>query len=438
MNSLFLSARGSLAGVFRGRKGAARNSLFYIGAAGANAVIPFLLLPLLTRWLGPQDFGMVGTLMATINVAAILVGLSTHGLISVAYFRDGPESMPRQVGASIGVLLITGVPVLLLLLLLAPWIAASVGISARWLWVVWISACGQFVVVLTLAVWQARQQVVHYAVTQIGFTVIWACLSVLFIGGWGMGWEGRALGQAIASVIAIAVSLVVLTRRGFLDWNVRRWPVRGALGFGLPLLPHAFAAVVMSTVDRFALTRGAGPTTTGHYFAAVQMAALLTMAASALNQAWVPWMYSRLARADQSAKAELVGATYFIYALLLVGAAVMAVGAPTLVRLVAGPKFTGSAELLRYLAPAAAFIGMYYCATGYLFYAGRTGVLSAITVSAALLQIVMTFSLIGPFGARGVAMATLLSSFLYWLATAVVANRVMPMPWFGRLEGANE
>ncbi len=408
-----------------------RQSSIYIGAAAVNAVVPFAVFPILTRWLGPEGFGTVGSLMALISVSAILVGLNTHAQINVTYFRDGPASLPGQTGASLGVLALTGVLLLLGLQLNAGWIVAATGISSAWLWTIAVSACGQFVVAATLSVWQSKGLAWHYGATQIGYTVLWASLSLLLI-GLGMGWTGRALGQSFAAIISTILCIVLLTKTGSLSWNFRRWPIGSALRFGLPLVPHSLAGIAMSTVDRLALSSSVGSSATGHYFAAFQIASVLSMLGAALNQAWIPWMYSRLARKDEASKMEVVRATYWISGLLLAIAVLMIVGAVPIVRIVAGPRYDESAGILLFLAPAAAFMAMYYLVVGYLFYAGRTGLLSVITLTVALVQIALILSLVHQKGAKGIALAVLVSSIIYWAATALMANLVFPMPWLGR------
>ncbi len=103
-----------------------------------------------------------------------------------------------------------------------------------------------------------------------------------------------------------------------------------------------------------------------------------------------------------------------------------------LVAFVAGPGFEPAAELLVYLAPAAAFSGMYYLNSGYLFYVHRTGTLSFITVSSAVLQAILINVLVTGFGAQGVAAAVLAAAVFYWAATAIIGNKFVPMPWFER------
>ena len=404
-------------------------SLIYIGAAATAALVPFLVLPLLTRWLGPEGFGTVGVLLAMISVCSMFIGFGTHTPIGVRYFQDGPESLPRYVSAALVVMAISAIPLMAVLQLNAQEIERLTGIPPEWLWVIGVSASGQFVLTVTLAVWQVRQQAFRYGITQIGFNVLWATLSIVLIGWIGMNWTGRALGQGSAAVIAAILCFAFLAASGCIERNPRRWPIRSALQFGLPLLPHSMAAIAMTTIDRFALTSYVGEAATGHYFAAFQIASVISALGAAVNQAWVPWLFQRLARSEPESNREIVYATYIIYVLLLSGAATMVVGSKLLVHLVAGPDFAQSAELLIFLAPAAAFTGMYYFVTNYLFFASRTGVLSVITVAIALLQTALTLWLVKQAGMKGVALASLLSAFTYWAVIFVVANHFTPMPW---------
>jgi O-antigen/teichoic acid export membrane protein len=231
----------------------------------------------------------------------------------------------------------------------------------------------------------------------------------------------------------------MLSRSGLIDWRPGIVAFRNALRFGAPLLPHSLAAVAMSTIDRFALSGSVGTSATGEYFAAFQIAALLTVASGAVNQAWTPWLYGRLARKTEDARHEIVRTTWVLCVALLLGGCAMAIAAPFIVHIVAGARFASAGSLLVFLAPAAAFRAMYYFVTGYLFYSGRTGVLSTITAIAACLQAALTFALVRSYGAPGVAFASLVSSILYFFMTAIAANRVMPMPWltFGRVVPVN-
>ncbi len=286
------------------RRGLAQQALIYVTAAGVNALGPFLMLPLLTRWLGPQGFGFVGTFLASVSFGTAIVGLSTQSQINVSYYRDGHAAMVRDVGASFAVA--SGMVALMAMVILTipEQVAAFIGLPPEWLWAVCVCAFGQFVLILTLTVWQSRQMAWHYGATQIGFTVLWMIAAIVLIGIWDMDWRGRVVAQVVAAALVVAVCLTLLTRGGDIRWRAREWPVGSALRFGMSLLPHSLGAIAMTTVDRLALSRAVGSETVGFYFTAFQITTVLSVGTAALNQAWIPWMYARLARNDTSARLE--------------------------------------------------------------------------------------------------------------------------------------
>lgn len=414
-----------------------RNAAIYLAAAALNAAIPFLVLPWLTRWLGPTEFGRVGSYLALVNIAAVLAGLSTHGLISVVHFRDGRDQVARAVTGSLAVLGITMVPMLLATAIAAPMVARASGLPAGWMWTVPLAAAAQFIVSAGLAVFQAREQPLRVAMLQVGLSLVWASAALVFIGALEWGWEGRGAAQLIGAGALACVALVWLSREAALEIG---WPqpatVRAALAFGLPLVPHALAAALMAGADRLVLQGLVGPQATGEYFAAAQIAAVLAVGAAAVNQAWVPWLYRRLAEREAEGLRQAVRATYAAMIAWLLGAALLAVAAPAIVGLVAGAEFAAAAVLLRWLAPAAAFSGMYYFVTNYLFYAERTGWLSAVTVACSAFQLALTVLLARQCGALGVAIATSAGATLYFLSIWAAASRAVSMPWLLRREAA--
>lgn len=412
-----------------------RASAVYIAAAALNAAVPFAVLPWLTRWLGPAGFGVVGSYLAMVNLATVLVGLSVHGIISVVHFKQDPLDVPGHLRSALRLLWWTGLPVLSLLLLAAPWVASWTAVPGPWLWTVAVVAMAQFVVALGLAVFQAREQALHYGAIQVGLAMGWGLLAMALVGWVGLGWEGRALAQLLAATMTACGVLLLLSRQGLLSAQRGRAPMKKLLAFGLPLVPHSLAGAVLAGADRLVLTGLGGAEAAGQYFAAFQVAAVLSVGAAAFNQAWVPWLYRRLADGEMAAQRQVVRATYGVFALLLSGGLLLAWAGTSLLPWLAGPRFEASGPLLWWLAPAAAFSGMYYFVTNYLFYAERTGLLSIITVSCSVLQLSLMAWSVPRWGAAGAAASVCLTAATYTLATWIAAQQVWPMPWALGLNG---
>jgi len=72
-----------------------------------NAAIPFLLLPLLTRYLSPEEYGIVSMYALLLSITSVFTGLSVHGAINRAYFDEKINNHKEYVWNSLIILFIS-------------------------------------------------------------------------------------------------------------------------------------------------------------------------------------------------------------------------------------------------------------------------------------------------------------------------------------------
>lgn len=409
--------------VFSGiQRGFVGHALIYVGAAGLTALIPFLTLPLIARWLGPSDFGIAGTFVAIVNVLILFVSLNTSGFISVGFYRDGVGTLPRLVTAVVAVILATSATLLLLGFSFAGAIESATGIGRPWLWTIVASAAGQSLLAIGFTVAQTTKRPLVYSALQIGYGAAMAGLTLVLVGVSGMGWAGRAVGQALAALLMAGLAIWWLAGSGMMSKKVERDSIRTTLLFGIPLLPHSFAAVAMGSMDRFALGLEFSPAVVGHYYLALQISSVFGVGAAAINQAWIPWLYERLARGEEGDLRDIRRAVWTGSGLLIVGAIAMAVLAEPLVALVGGNAYRMSIAPLRILGFYQILFAWYSLMCGFLFYRGATHAISIMTVCVATVQGLMIWALLG-HGASGVALGMLVSGLAGAVAVAIVVTR---------------
>jgi O-antigen/teichoic acid export membrane protein len=70
-----------------------RDSIIYLGSSVINKLIPFILLPITTSFLSPEDFGKYSIyyLFVTIYLAIIGMGINTN--ISKNFFSKSKEEL---------------------------------------------------------------------------------------------------------------------------------------------------------------------------------------------------------------------------------------------------------------------------------------------------------------------------------------------------------
>jgi O-antigen/teichoic acid export membrane protein len=412
-----------------------RASGIYTVTSFANAAIPFLMLPLFTRYLTPEDYGVVAMYQVLLGIVGAFTGLNVHGAVIRRYYDRDVIDFPQYVSNCLYVLggsvLITGI---LMWGLAAP-ISHYMQFPAGWLWTVLLSSAGQFLALLILYIWQAQEKPMKYAVFQISQTFSNVCVSALLVVGLGMGWKGRVLGQVFSCLVFGSLSLVLLQHGKWLRWELCEGYVRNALAFGLPLIPHAIGMYVITATDRVLLANLRGVAETGIYVVAIQIGMVVYLLQDSFNQAWVPWFYAELKRNDAQARRRIVKLTYAYDILITLVALGFAFAAAKLLGVFVGRKFVAAASYLPWVCMGYAFNGMYKMVTNYCFYAEKTRVVSCVTFCTAIVNAIACYLLIKMNGAVGAAQGTMIALFLSFILTWIAAARIYKMPWSFRREG---
>lgn len=393
-----------------------------------NSAIPFFLLPVLTRVLAPTEYGVVAMFTTVVGVLSAFTGLSIHGCVSVRHF-DTDTDHPRFVGACLSVLAVSTSLVLLIVWLIAEPLSLWTEIPKNWLLIAVLVSAAQAIIQVRLVIWQVRSEVMRYGVFQILQTALNLSLSLGLIFIVGLGWEGRVLGIALAIFMFAGLSLYGLHRRRLVRWSAEDQYVRAVLKFGVPLIPHAVGAMLISMSDRFIVTHLLGIGVTGAYAVGVQMGMVVGLLADAFVKAFGPHLFSELKARDAASSVRMMRQCAVVFAGFLMLAISYVLILPYLYPFIVGEQYASSLPIAQLIGFGNAFMGMYYVVAGFLFFFERTVLLAKLTFTVGLLSTVLTYSLVRWLGVAGAAWAYVVVQILFFLGAWYLAQRVFPLPW---------
>lgn len=402
-------------------------SVYTISNLAAKA-IPFLLLPVLTRYLTPADYGVVAMFMLVASLVEPFVGLGLTGAISVKYY-DKNTDLGTFISTGCALVVWAAVPIGVLLVVLRGPLSELTAVPAAWLGLVIALVVVRVFAGLVPALWQVQERAIGYGVFQNLQSAAILGGSLLFVIVLGRHWQGRIEAELLAVAVAASVALLVLRRAGLLRWRFDRAYARQLLRFGLPLIPHTIGGVLIVQTDRMFVTHYVGVDETGLFTVGYQLALIVELAASSFNNAYVPWLFRKLTGGGDEIKQRLVRYTYLQFGGLVVFATVVGLVMPVVAGYLLGDQFASAARYVRWLALAFAFMGMYYMVASYIFYAERTSWLAMVTLTSGLANIPLNYILIRANGAIGAAQATACAMALTFVLTWIVSARVYPMPW---------
>lgn len=396
------------------------------------AAIPFALLPVLTRYLSPGQYGQVAMFQTLVGALGAFVGVGVAAAVTRKHYdMDLASDAPgAYVAACLQVVLATAVVTLMVLVTLREPLAAFLGLNAGWiLGAVFVSAAG-VVVQVRLAEWQVRQRALSYGAFQLGQSLVTMLLSLVSVVLLLQGADGRIGAQSVTMAIFAVVGLILLRRDGMATFFVWRPAyLKEIVSYGVPLIPHVLAAFVLFSVDRLVINGELGLSEAGVYMVAVQLAGGVSLVFDAIGRAYTPWLYEQLKRNEHNEKRQIVRSTYAWFLLILVGALAAFFVGPPIVTLIAGERYAAAGTVIGWLVLGQAFFGMYLLFSSYLMFGKRTGLLSFVTVSSALIYIALLAVLVPAFGLKGAAIGFAVAMALRLLLTWWAAHKSHPMPW---------
>lgn len=407
-------------------------TMIYTTANFLNIGIPFLMLPILTRYLSTYDYGLVATFQALRAASLIMVKMGAGDAVARAYYDRDKEGFQFRKYLFNAIVVISGMFIFLciILLLTSSFASRTFSIPALWLLIIPIVALTNAITSILLKLWVFQGKPVSYSVFQIGNSIIDMSLSLFFIIVIGMEWKGRILGIGIAEIFAVTVSLFLLIYGKYLVYSVDFSYLKEILKYGVPVFIHSICFWVIGSVDRLFLNSMVGVSTTGIYSVGYSIAGIIGLAAGSFSMAWTPIFYEKLGSSNIHEKNKIVKLTYLYFICILLFASFLIIISPYILKIMVGRDYYGAERYIAWIAFANAFYAMYTMVCGYIFYSKKTNLIAKITFISAVLNLILTYILIKKNGAIGAAQATFCSYLFSFIATWYWGNKVYSMRWF--------
>lgn len=405
-----------------------RDSILYTLSSVLTRGITFILLPVYTRILTPEEFGLLDYFVALGAIASIIVTLEImQGLARYIPEYLDDEKMKREYASScllfvIGnyslmlVLIVTSSTRLSILLLDTPDKADLIELAA---WSFWMTG------VLNVLHGQLRWELRAAASTLLSLLVALltvACTLVLVVWlQWGL--RGALLAQVVGGFLALLPSLY-LTRSSF-SLRFSRAVLRRMLAFSVPLIPSSLAVVFALYIDRIALKEFMSLEDVGVYAVGQKISLVVTLALIGFRSALTPLVYAN--HSKKTTPGDLAQVFRFFCLVSLICVLSISVFAREIVEVISAEAFHEAANIVPFLVFGALLSNMYIFAPG-LEIRKKTGFIALINIFTALFGVLLNYKLIPVFGIVGAAVSALLSFGVGFLVYMYASQCLYPVP----------
>lgn len=408
-----------------------KNTLIYFFADIFNKAVPFLLLPILTTYLTPEDYGIIATFGVFTSILVIFISMNTLGSIEVIYFQISKEKLKIYIANIFLIISISLFFILFATVLLSLQLTSLLNIPLEWLIVGVFISLAQVLNTINLLLWRVEYKAKNYSFFEIAQNLFNVSLTLLFVIALNMDWEGRLLAMAIAMISFGFLSFYLVVKvRGYFTFTYNKEYIKDALHYGIPLIPHSLAGWIKTGLDRVFLTSLVGVAATGIYSVGYQLGTIVMVIATSLYKAWLPKLYEMMTNMTDEDKKQIVKFTYLYFIGILLLTVVLYFSLDIFIKLFIGEEFAESKNIVLFILMAYAFDSMYFAVVPYMFYNKKTKIISAVTISTSLIHAPLSYWLIKEYGMYGATYASVVTFGLTFFVIWYYSNKVYAMPWF--------
>jgi O-antigen/teichoic acid export membrane protein len=407
-----------------------QKSILYTITDAVNKAIPFLLLPFLTYYLSPADYGIVANYNVYISILLIFVGLNLNGALASNFYHLTKKEAAAYISNLFIIILLATVIVGVIVGITADFISAMTSILPSFLMMGILVAASQAVTQINLDLWRFEEKPLAFGIYQILQSLINIGLTIFFLASLKMTWTGRVWAMIIASLLFLFISLFVLAKRGYIKMKLEKRYVKDALRFGLPMIPHTLGIWIRTGIDRIYITKFYGVAESGLYSTGFQFGLLLSFLVMAFHNAFVPFVYKQLVNNEEEQKRKIVKFTYIYMGGVLVLAAIFTLISSFIIHHFLSDRYLQSEKYVSWAMFTQAFQGMYLMVGIYIFYAKRTAKLAIVTSVLSVLQLILSYLLVKFVGPMGAAYSSLFVCVLNFILVWYLSVRIYDMPWF--------
>jgi O-antigen/teichoic acid export membrane protein len=388
--------------------------------------IGFLLIPLYTHYLSPEQYGTLDLLDLTSYIIGLFLAMGLAEAISRFYYDEDSDQV---ISAALGTILLACFIALLFLIPGANRISVIVfGESsfARLFKIVFLTMSANLLADLPMTVFRIRERSLLVTGVNLVRLSLSLSLNILFLVRFGMGVEGVLYSGLITATLSGIVMNILLLRTIRLRWDRAIW-VKMAR-YGAPLIGSWAGMFVLNFADRFMLQRLSGLEDVGIYALAYKFGMLPNVLLTGpFMMIWGPKRF-QLANAGESSRTYGRIFTYYLGLQVLVVVGIAATIAPA-IKIVANPRYHEAhlyvlPVLLGYVA-----YGMYRYTQFGILLKQRTAVLGVFALICGVVNVGLNAWAIPRWGAAGAAWTTLASFLLLLILVTPMAQRLYRIPF---------
>lgn len=264
-----------------------------------------------------------------------------------------------------------------------------------------------------------------FTIIKITNIIINLTLNVVLILGYGFGIESIFISNLVASVFSFVALLPEISKK--LHLSVDFVVLKRMLKFGIPYLAAAFTSMIVQVIDVPIVEKLTDTATLGIYRANYRLGIFMMLFVQMFNYAWQPFFLNNAKEENAKEIFSKVFTLFLISSAIIWAFLSLFVGDIVQIeiagRTLLGREFLSGLQIIPIILLAYLFNGLYMNFTAGIYIEEKTSYFPIVTISGALVNVIVNFTLIPTMGIMGAAWATLASYLVMAIGLFIVSQK---------------
>lgn len=422
---------------------AIRNMSIYTLGALMLGVVSFLLLPIYSNHIAPEEYGILNLIIITIAVATLLVDGGMNTAFSIKFYKVDPHERGNFVFTAISYNLVIHSLVLsaaiffpnLLTTLLKATIPYTVQLKTVLIILLTVLS-NAFLNLLRL-----QEKAGSFLVASLVRSIVMAALNILFLVALRRGYES----YLDATIVALFVVFVWGAVYYFRIFSLHAMTVvkyfrilKDLVRIGWPLVPNGVLAFVISSSDKFIIDRLLDKASVGIYTMGFKFGIMIEpFLIVSMGQAFMPVSYRAYSESEDRYRSVLRNVWLFYIISAFVYLMVFMTSIDVVYRLFINKAYWMGCGISIVVSFAYFFYGSAIMLGGTIILRERTYLVPLLTMVTGAIDLGLNFILIPRFGIQGSAAALLFTHFATFVLSYVFTQRLLRVRHMWREIGKN-
>lgn len=393
---------------------------YYMLSELVNKGSSYGMLLVLSYFLTDIQYGQITLFNSILTLAVVFASLDLTRNYITRMFFDKSTNVKDVIESIVSFLIIFNVVLIIMIALIAP-IKEIYSIPTNLISMGILVAIFMSNFDILSAILVAKEKKIFYfvvsAIYSVGTFII--CMAVYFIFP-KSGIYAFIGAKLILSIISSVFSVVFFVQKYKIRFRIQWHIIKPAILYSAPLMLHTISGFLLNYLDRFMINDMIGTSETAIYSFSHNLAMVLSIAATALNQSFLPKFYRMVEEKNYKSIDKIIGHNTF----LLVSITILYTIFIDNIMFVF-PAYYRSQYLLTFMLifSYAIFHG-YVIFSNYLYYMKKTGLVFINTFAAGIINIVLNYFFIKQYGYIGATAATLISHGIMYCTFYLTSRRL--------------